>query len=136
MVGQDKQTISNAARHKNPAGLYFELQQDIFVSNIIIVAGQDFCRIGFFELGQVGYVIAVIIQNIGNKFALLHKKMAAVYVVYESIGIFPPCDLRIDVRTCKILLARDSHFLWRARECMKENHIQTGAEFMIHTGLL
>jgi len=135
MIRHDKQTITHTAGDKDSAVADGEFLQDDFVGDIIIIPGQDLGRVCFFEAGDIGHVVAVIIQHIRHKLSLTKHIVASIDILHKRNGMMPPGDLRIDMGTGKIFLARDAHFFRRAGKGMEKNLIETGTELVVHRRL-
>ncbi len=72
---QDQKPIRHAIGKSDSAVLHgHAMNQSIFISDVVVIARQDFGRIGSLELDEIRHLIAVVVNDVRNRQALLHQE--------------------------------------------------------------
>src|ERR1017187_10475874 len=111
------------------------VQQCVLVSHIVVVTGENMCRIVAFEAHKVRNLVAIEIQNVVYCVALLKKKLRAIEVLEKRLALLPPRSVWIEMCSREILISGQTKLLWRRRELMPYETIHPLSQRLIERRL-
>jgi hypothetical protein len=87
------------------------MDQRFGICHIVVVSSADSRRVVALEPHETWYVLAIEIQHVGNRHALLQQELASIQILEKRAGAVPPGDVPVDMRAREIGLPRLSHFI-------------------------
>ena len=138
LFGEYENPVRHAVRKYDSAVfLRHAIDDDIAVDNIIIVAGSQALKQGFFRDivihgPEIGCLVAIVIGNIGDEQALLQHVAGSGQIVHEGPRFRPPHHLRIHIHACVIGPAGIAGLLRRMGKTVIGNPVEALAKCPVH----